>query len=400
MAAPDSTGALRIGIITDALQERTVGGSVRIANGGVGVYIYQLVSHLLQVDPLGKYFLIRFGPGRLDIYRHPRVKAVFLSQSRLAGFKGVFDLPHRRLAQELKLDVLHYPNQFGGAFLPRSIKRVVTLHDITPLLFPQMHPRARVMAYRLLARWSLNRCDRIIVDSNNTRHDLVEHGFARPGKIVTVPLGVVSNFATRPGVRPGLRHERSRPFMLTVGVLEPRKNHALLLEVLQRLHRQGEEIDLIIVGRDGWRWVNPVDRPEYANLRHSVQIRKDIPDDELGEIYKNAAVFVYPSYYEGFGLPILEAMACGTPVVASSTSSLPEVGGNAALYADPHDAEGFADKVLLLLRDHNLRQRMVAAGFERAKEFSWLRTARHTLSVYQSLCNAVTLEGGASESSR
>ena len=379
--------ALRIGILADGLQERIVDGEVRIANGGVGVYIYELIRHLLEIDSVNQYFLIRFGEGRLDIYRHPRAHPVFLPRARVKNLiQAGLDLPYRRLARELKLDVIHYTNQFGGAFLPRSVKRVATLHDLTPILFPRTHPRRRVMAYRLMARVSLRRCDRVIVHSLSTREDLVQRGYGEREKIVQIPSGVGPRF--KPGVKTDTfvqRHHLDRPFMLTVGVLEPRKNQTLLFEVLRRLRQAGHEIDLVIIGREGWRWSNPIGRPEYSDLRPWVRILEDVSDDELIEFYGRAAVFTYPSIYEGFGLPVLEAMACGTPVVSSNTSSLPEVGGGAVLYAGPHDAAGFAAQVIRLLSDADLRQRMVAAGLERARQFSWRRTAESTLRVYQSV---------------
>ena len=137
---PPRIGPLRIGIVTDGLQERIVDGEVRIANGGVGVYIYQLIRHLLLIDPVNQYFLIRFGRGMLDVYRHGRVSGVFLHPSKANRTLGLFDVPYQGLVRKLKLDLMHYPNQFGGAFLPRSVKRVATLHDLTPLLFPRLHP--------------------------------------------------------------------------------------------------------------------------------------------------------------------------------------------------------------------------------------------------------------------
>ena len=169
-------------------------------------------------------------------------------------------------------------------------------------------------------------------------------------------------------------------------MLEPRKNHVLLFEVLRRLRERGEQIDLVIIGRPGWRWRNPLEQPQFKPLRPWVRIIEDVPDADLVEFYNRAAVFAYPSLYEGFGLPILEAMACGTPVVSATGSSLPEVAGDAALYADPRDAEGFAAQVARVLRDPALRAQMVEAGLRRAREFSWRRTAEQTLAVYRSVC--------------
>lgn len=389
MAAAEAARPLRIGIITDGLMERINGGEVRIANGGVGVYIYQLVKHLFQADLVNEYFLIRFGAGLLDVYRDPRANHVFLPASKVNRTLGLADIPYPSLVRRLGLDLLHYPNQFGGAFLPRHIKRVATLHDLTPLLFPHLHPWRRVLGFRLLARASLRRCDRIIVYSANTRRDLESRAMAKQGAIVNIPLGV------NPGLRPGIatdgflrRYQLPRPFILSVGVLEPRKNHIILFEVLRRLRKQGQSIDLVVIGREGWHWTSPLERPEFQSLAPSVRIIADVPDADLAEFYNRAAVFAYPSLYEGFGLPILEAMACGAPVVCSSASALPEAGGDAALYADPHDSMAFAARVSRVLADSALRGRMVEAGLRRARQFSWRRTAEETIAVYQSVCGA------------
>ena len=387
MPAAPMARPLRIGIITDGLQERTVDGEVRIANGGVGVYIYQLIRHLLLVDPVNHYYLIRFGAGSLDIYGASRGRNVFLRASRFHRMLGMLDVPYTGLVRDLGLDLLHYPNQFGGAFLPRRVKRVATLHDLTPLLYPQLHPRSRVLGYRMLARQSLRRCDRVIVYSTNTRRDLLSHGMAEQGAIVNIPLGVNPRF--KPAAASGAfidRYQLARPFILTVGVLEPRKNQVLLFEVLRRLRERGEQLDLIIIGRPGWRWRSPLEQPQFKDLRPWVRIVEDVPDADLAEFYNRAAVFAYPSLYEGFGLPILEAMACGAPVVCATGSSLPEVAGDAALFADPRDAEGFTAQVARVLRDPALRTRMVEAGLQRAREFSWRRTAERTLAVYRSVC--------------
>jgi glycosyltransferase involved in cell wall biosynthesis len=386
---------LRIGIVTDGLEERVVDGEVRIANGGVGVYIYQLIKHLLAVEDSGEFVLMRYGQGCLDIYRHPRVRAVFFATGRGTAFGQVFDRDHRKVAREFALDIIHYPNQFGGIFLPRSIRRVVTLHDLTPLLFPSMHPRIRVLAHKLAARLALRRADRIMVDSDHTGKDLIAFQPDCANRVVTVYPGVGA--AHSPGGRDPsflVRKGLPRPYILTVGVLEPRKNHALLLTALGQLVASGHDLDLVIIGRQGWHWVDPRTRSEFQSLTGRVRILEDVADHEMVEYYRHAAAFAYPSWYEGFGLPVLEAMACGAPVVCSNTSSLPEAGGTAALYADPHDPAAFAAQLARVLRDNELRGRMVASGLRRARQLSWRRTALAVLEVYRSAASTARGSSG------
>lgn len=379
---------LRIGILTDGLEERDVGGAAQIANGGVGVYIYNLVTHLRQIDTVNQYVTIRCGDGRLDLYsggmKDDHVALRRSTWNRLARW---VDLPYPRIVRDLRLDLLHYPNQFGGAFLPRHTKRVVTLHDITPLLYPRHHPRRSVLGYRMLMRRSLRAADHIIVDAAHTATDLFTRGAATAEKVSVIPLGVADQFT--PGVRSAgftSRYDLPDRFILTVGVLEPRKNHACLIHALQHLHRRGECIGLVIVGRDGWRWQDPLADPAAAHLRRWVRIYRNVPDADLPEFYGRAAVFAYPSLYEGFGLPVAEAMACGTPVVASHAASLPEVAGTAALLADPRDAADFAAKLLAVLQDPALRAQLSAAGRQRSRILCWRHTAERTRAVYERVC--------------
>lgn len=374
---------LRIGIATDGILERVVDGRAEIANGGVGVYIDHLVRHLVAVDPTNEYFLLRWDDSLLDLYRHERVRAVFIPPTRFAAPARWLEWPHHSVVARYGLDVLHYPNQFGGAFLPPSIPRVVTLHDLTPLLFPAFHPWYRVAAFRLLTRRALARADHVIVDASHTKQDLVRRGLAADGNITVIPLGVGATFTSADQRGGADRYDLPDRYILTVGVLEPRKNHLGLLRAVLRLHAQGDPISVVMVGRDGWHWQDPLATPELAPLRPWVRVLRNVPDTALVDIYRRATVFAYPSLYEGFGLPVLEAMACGVPVVASNRSSLPEVAGEAALLVDPTQPEALAAALRAVLRDTGLRQRLIAAGLERARAFSWQQTAERTLAVYE-----------------
>jgi len=391
MNAEVSARPLRIGIVTDSLLERIVDGEVRIANGGVGVYIYQLVRQLLTLDSVNEYFLIRFDRGFLDIYQHPRAHNVFMPARKIDRALALVGGPYVRPVAEFDLDLIHFPNLFGGSTLPASVRQVATLHDLTPLLFPSMHPLHRVWANRILTRRTLKRTNRIIVPSRATGRDLVEAGLASNDRIVCIPHGIDPIFRPTEGTLEfAERYHLSRPFILTVGVLEPRKNHLMLLEVLRALHQRGHSMELIIVGRPGWRWKNPLTTAKYRDLRPWVKILTDVPDLHLVEFYNRAEIFIYPSLYEGFGLPILEAMACGTPVIASKVSSMPEVGGPAVLLADPSDPGDFVSQALRLLEDRDLRRKVVDAGLQHARQFTWAATACATLAVYRSVCGVAS----------
>ncbi len=384
MILENRTRPLKIGIVTDALHERIVDGEVRIANGGVGVYVQQLVSHLLSIDQVNHYHLIRVGEGLLDIYRHPRATSIFLPANRLYRTGSLLGPAYSRTVRDLKLDLVHFPNMFGGGWLRAPAKQIATLQDLTPLILPATHPRSRVLAYKIIVGTTLRRADRVIVPSAATGRDLIERGLVPPERMVQIPLGVNPLMRrTSPTAEFAARYHISKPFILTVGVLEPRKNQMLLLEVLRELRKAGQDFELIIIGRPGWRWIDPLTLEKYRDLRPWVRILADVSDADLIEFYNRAELFMYPSFYEGFGLPILEAMACGVPVISSSASSMPEVAGAAALFADPASAPAFTSQALRLLRDRTLRQVMVEAGLERARSFNWRATAEATMALYQ-----------------
>lgn len=372
---------MRIGIETDGLRELwDEAGSARIGNGGVGVYIYNLIKNLRKLGG-HQYFLIRHGQGRLDIFEG--VKSYVGPTGKFDAIERGLDLLPRRAAKALSLDLVHYPNQFGGAWLSPQIKRVVTLHDLTPILYPKFHPPRSVIGYKLLMKRSLRRADHVIVDSAATAKELDATRLVDAAKLTQIPLGVNREF--RPGIRSLAFEKRfSLPakYILSVGVLEPRKNHNLLYEVIDRLRRAGEEIALVIAGREGWKWSDPLAQRRLADLRPLVRIVRDVPDAEMPELYGRASVFAYPSFHEGFGLPALEAMACGVPIVVSDRSSLPEVAGEAGLLADPDDAGSFTAQIQRVLRQPELRRTMIARGLSIAREFSWERTARETRAVY------------------
>ncbi len=387
MTAETAGRPLRIGIATDSLHERVVDGEARIANGGVGAYIYQLVSHLLANDQVNQYFLIRVGEGLLDIYRHPRARSIFLPRTKLSRTAAMIGTAYSRPARELGLDLLHFPNMFGGGSLRAPAKQVATVQDLTPLIVPATHPMSRVLVYRAMIRRALRQADRVIVPSSATGRDLMARKLANSDRIMCIPLGI--NPLMRritPTPEFAARYQLTRPFILTVGVLEPRKNQTMLLEVLRELRKQGNDLELIIIGRPGWRWVDPLTTDKYREMKPWVKILADISDADLIEFYNRAELFMYPSFYEGFGLPILEAMACGAPVISSGASSMPEVAGSAALLADPNDAQTFVSHALRLLHDRQLRDALIDAGIERARMFTWRSTAEATLALYHDVC--------------
>jgi glycosyltransferase involved in cell wall biosynthesis len=175
----------------------------------------------------------------------------------------------------------------------------------------------------------------------------------------------------------------TKPYILFVGTIQPRKNIAKLIEAFAKL--KTENLELIIVGKKGWLWEEILAAPEKFKVADRVKFLDFVGDENLPSLYKNALCFVLPSLYEGFGLPVLEAMKLGCPVVISNVSSLPEVGGDAALYFDPQSVSDMAEKLNVVINDKGLRIKMIEKGYNQVKQFSWEKTARKTLEVLQEL---------------
>ncbi|HMH51957.1 MAG TPA: glycosyltransferase family 1 protein [Candidatus Acidoferrum sp.] len=281
------------------------------------------------------------------------------------------------------VDVFHATNYLLTHPVQRA-KRVVSIHDLTLILSPQWHPAGRLHDMSTGLRASAGAADRIIVPSQATKRDIVEHLRIDAERVTVVPLAVDPSFRPLPeaetraalaplGLSPG-------SYLLFLGTVEPRKNLGRLLDAVVTLG--GEVGPLVLAGADGWG--NDELRPRLAELERSGRLRRlgYVPASLRVPLLCGARAFVFPSLYEGFGWPPLEAMACGTPVVTSNVSALPEVVGDAALTIDPLDVEALAAAIRRLWDDEALRDTLRARGLERARRFTWEVTARLTLDVY------------------
>ena len=270
---------------------------------------------------------------------------------------------------------------------------VVTAHDASWVRFPQAHPGARVKLMDRLFPKSLDHAQLVIVDSDFVAREMTEIFGVSKARLRTVHLGVGTQFRPMQQAetgplceRHGLRHGQ---FLLAVGTLEPRKNLATLIDAYSLLPQAvADRFPLVIAGKTGWRHREMDQR--MAGLQRSGKLRTlgHVPESDLPALYAASALFIYPSIYEGFGLPPLEAMASGVPVIVADRASLPEVVGDAGLLIEPHDASALARHLMGLLDDVPRRARMGQAGVERAGRFSWRECARKTLGVYQELLPA------------
>jgi len=294
---------------------------------------------------------------------------------------SLVDLP--RAVRGLRLDVFHAPAYTAPLRAVHPL--VLTIHDVSYERHPEWYPYRRDPLRRWFYRRSALAADRIITDSEFSRAE-IQAAYGIPSeRIRVVPLGVGRPFAGDPADAPR-RNGVSEPYLLHVGDLHRRRNLTMLVRALGRVRerRGGREAPpLVLVGADRGERARVVD--EARRARVAVRFVAPPDDETLAQLYRGARAFVYPSRYEGFGLPLLEAMACGAPIVAARAASIPEVVADAGLLADPESDEDFAEAIARVLEDRALAERLREAGPARAATFTWDRTARETVEVYRDL---------------
>jgi glycosyltransferase involved in cell wall biosynthesis len=272
----------------------------------------------------------------------------------------------------------------------RRGRKVVTVHDLSFLRYPEgAEPGLRQYLSAAVPR-SAREADLVLADSENTRRDVVELLGISAERVEVVYPGVDQQFTVVQETEALEEVKRtyglSLPFILTVGTLEPRKNLIALLEAYTVLQeRRGFDHKLVVAGGKGWLYEGIFQRVKELSLTQDVVFLGFVSEEHLPALYSLADVLVFPSIYEGFGLPPLEAMACGTPVVTSDSSSLPEVVGDAGLMVAPDDHQALAEAIVRVIEDAHLRGDLVKRGLARAAEFSWQATGERLLSAYQSL---------------
>lgn len=348
---------------------------------GVGIYTKSLISALLEVDP--KLEIVLFAHKKIEDFEdEPRVEKIVKYGLNVHHFLQ-FKLPH--LLKKHKIDIFHGPNFYLP--LRGKIPKAVTVHDLSAQFFPGQHTLRHRLS-QLFFPPSLRKADRIISVSRTTANELTRFASETEAKTRVVHNGIDPIFApvTEVEVRE-IREEFYLPerFILFVGTLEPRKNVGRLVEAYARVKERIGDTKLVIAGGRGWQYNDIFARIDRLCISDDVLCIGYIPFESLPALYSAAHVFAYPSLYEGFGLPPLEAAACGTPVLTSNLSSMPEVMADAAVLIDPMDTEGIAEGLFKLSTDDTLRSDLILKGFSRAAEFSWKTTARKTLEIYREL---------------
>jgi glycosyltransferase involved in cell wall biosynthesis len=356
---------------------------------GVHRYIYNLLIHVLREDPEGDYTVFLNSRCALSL-------PCCQKRSRLPTHRPLVRILWEQFVQPLEIvaeniTLLHSPVNVQPLFLP--CKGVATVTDLSFVAFPQSFRAGQRVYQRLFTKLSARRATHLITYSASTARDLTSI-FAVPEQQISVVYPGVDT-AYRPvlddSVLVNFKRQQGLPqrFILFVGTLEPRKNLVTLLQAYAQFRQRTEgDYKLVLGGGKGW-----LHRPLFAaieelQLADHVILPGFIPEEELPLWYNAADVFVYPSVYEGFGLPPLEAMACGTPVIVSDASSLPEVVGDAGILVDPQCPRDWAEALSLLCQDAYRRQSLAERGLERAKQFTWARMAKETIRVYRHVLNS------------
>ncbi len=351
-------------------------------------YIRNLLVNLAELDEENEYVLYMNTGREVEEVRGKSNFSVRVIGMPMPAYKYI-SIPVC-LARD-RIDLFHSMTQelpFTG-----SCRMVTTCYDLNVEFFPGLYRwRVRMLSALRLARRSARRADRIIAISDNTKNDLVRVYGVSPGKVTVIPLGVEESFrpADRQEARETVRrtHGIEGPFVLYVGQIREQKNISRLLDAFREVRGRGAGHKLVLSGHTmrGSEHYDLEGEAARRGLEESVvHISRYQETGDLAVLYNAADLLVYPSLYEGFGLPVLEAMACGTPVVASNTSSMPEVAGDAGMLVDPYDVDAIADAIHSVLTDRDLHTRLSDMGREQAARFSWREAARETLAFYRSV---------------
>lgn len=359
---------------------------------GVGHYTYELAHALAVIDPETSFEIVypsTFSSIALTGGDEPRRPPSNLKSERVrVGALGrhwwSIGLP--RYIRREKLQLFHGTNY--DVPLRRNSATVLTIHDLSLLLHSETHPRRSVSRARRRLPLMARTADAIIVPTDSVHREVCEHLGDSPDKVFVIPEAARASFRPMDLVETATVRRRlgvRENFLLAVGTIEPRKNLRLLISAFEELARVqlDNDLQLVIAGGHGWLSGPLFQAMEKSPVRHRILLTNYLHDDDLRALYASCRAFVFPSVYEGFGLPPLEAMACGAPVIASRIPTLSETLDEAALFFDPHSGEQLVEAINQVTTNHELRQRLMDDGLRQAAKFSWERTAHLTLEVYE-----------------
>ena len=363
---------------------------------GIGNYVRSLVDAMLAQDSTNQYTLLTSGhPTREHAFpkaSNVRGRSIFIPDRYLNLLWYRWRLPVHATIFTGMVDIYHGPD-FVLPPINGKVRKIVTVHDLAFLEHPEYAVPQLAAYLKKVVPEAVAAADVIAAVSHATRKTLIEYFHTPPEKITIIPNGIRSYFRriTDPILLSATRHKfgLKHPLVLGVGTLEPRKNHLGLIKAFHKAQSAAEKKQrpamLALAGGPGWLYDETQRLIAKLKLENKVRFLGRVSELELITLYSMADVFVFPSFYEGFGVPPIEAMACGAPVITSNTSSLPEVAGDAALLIDPHNTGELARAILQVLANEQLRDELRQKGYARAQHFTWPKSASKMLSVYQQL---------------
>ena len=351
---------------------------------GIHIYTRELINALAQYDKKNEYILIRQKHGN----EYPGVKQIAVPNLPVyTGFQVLrlfFIFPV--ILRKLKVDAVVEPAHFGPFNLPKRMKRITVIHDLTPIKFPELHRFYSQTLQRFFLKGILKRAHLILTNSDNTSRDTTANYPDASKKIKRIYLG--KDVLFKPTFHPGTINKfgLNQPYFLFVGTIEPRKNLLVLLKAFTAFRREAKDpVKLIIAGKRGWKAEPEMEALAKHPFKNDIIIAGYVAREELPVLYTKTLAFIYPSKYEGFGLPVLEAMACGAPCIISGSSSLPEVGGSAAQYFDPTDSEELCSLMIDVSGNEEKRSEMEKKSLEQAEKFSWKKYAEEFIDAIETL---------------
>ena len=360
---------------------------------GVGHYTLELARALALISPADQFELVSpkpFERTALDELERSHLSNLRATNPRASSIRGHWwsiGLP--LYARRAAFDLFHGTNFDVPLWTRKKRRSVVTIHDLAALLHPEKHRSRLVRRSRLRLPLVVRIADMIITPTESVKREVCRHLSVKPDKVTAIHLAARQSF--QPLSFPETAQVRQRlgvkdDFLLFVGTLEPRKNLLTLLQAFAKILGQSSlRPQLVIAGGEGWLMDESFAFMKNPAISEHLRLTGYLSDEDLRALYSACRIFIYPSVYEGFGLPPLEAMACGAPVIAGRIPSLQETLGGAARLVEPLDVDALAKSIVEVLEDESQRRALQAAGRERAGKFSWEQTARATLDVYQSL---------------
>ncbi len=370
---------MKIGIISERLNRPLT---------GVGTYTQHLIKELSKICSKNEIYLVDYSDYKLFEDLNKIIIASWIKYLPMKSYCWHLYSQFKLSNNNHDLDIIHSPENASLFVKLKDQKKIITTYDLIPKFYPDTIDHITLFRFKYLFPRTLKTADKIIAISNSTKKDLIDYFNIPEGKIKVILLAADEKFKplnkdeTEEIKR---RYNLNFPFILYVGNLAKHKNIPALIKAFYKITKKGISHKLVITGKRGCKYKEIFETIDKLNLQDDVMFTGYVSDEDLPALYNAAELFVYPSLYEGFGLPPLEAMACGTPVITSNTSSLPEVVGDAGIMVDPHDVDELADTMYDVLTNDGLKEDLIKKGLERAKMFSWEKCALETLKVYKEL---------------